>query len=456
MPVHNLIPTVVISNFAEAHIDFLGRSNDLSERDDLINSEDYHGDRVILWAGDPKLVIANYPIAHASFNNDRLGFSGTLHTAPQNPSHYLCLDILREEHLLQSIIQYAGAERVVQIIPYATTKEFLQLVDVLRSEHKLQVLLPESPESEYFWLRDYIDTKAGFRTLASFWLSDANRFLPFGMICETLRQAAVIAHWFSGRGESCVIKTDTGESGIGTMIVSPEMKLSVEEIFSQLQNTPFYSSELIVVEKFVPSEKRISPSIEVKVPRLGTGDPQITYVSTQLFLKFGDFCGIQIDREIYKEPWCADLERCALELARNLQGMGYVGHFDMDCIVSDDNEVFLLEINARRTGGTHVHEFAKHVFGEDYIDKVSLLSFEAANSGSITEAAELLEAIGGFLYPMPGNEPMGMVVTITKPLFKNRFGYIIVAPDAERVLEIRAQVEARIKQYCESKQAESK
>ncbi len=447
----NTIPTIVISNFAEAHIDFLGRSDNPGERDDLINGEDYHGDRTILWADDPKLVIVNYPIAHADFNTKRLGYPNTRHLAPHEPTHYLCLDILREAHLLEGILQYAAPNGIVQLIPYATTKEFLRLVEVLRKDYNLQVLTPESPDADHFWLRDYVDTKTGFRSLASFWMPDASKFLPFGMICETLQQASVMAHWFCSRGEACVVKTDTGESGIGTTVISPESGLSVDDIFDRLRSQPFYSNELIVVEKYIPSANRMSPSAEVKVPRLGEGDPHITYISNQLFLGFGDFCGIQIDRGIYKQPWCADLERCTLELARNLQNMGYVGHFDLDCIVGDDNKVYLLEINARRTGGTHVHEFGKYAFGNDYADKVSLISFEASNSGTITDAAELLEVLKDFLYPMPGDEPLGMVVTITKPLFKNRFGCIMVAPTSERALELQAQVDAHIRQYCEVK-----
>ena len=186
----------------------------------------------------------------------------------------------------------------------------------------------------------------------------------------------------------------------------------------------------------------------MKVPKLGEGDPHITYVSNQLFLGFGEFCGIQIDRGIYDEAWCPDLMGCALSMARNLQNMGYVGHFDVDCIVSDDNQIYLLEINARRTGGTHVHELAKHILGDDYIKRVSLISFEAASSGTITEADELMEVLRSFLYPMEGSEPLGMVLTITKPLFKNRFGYVLLAPTSECALELQTQIQDHIKSYC--------
>ena len=75
MPLTNKIPTVIVSNFAEAHVDFLGRCIDPKERVELILSESYHADRTLLWAGDPKLVIVSYPIAHADFILQRLNFS---------------------------------------------------------------------------------------------------------------------------------------------------------------------------------------------------------------------------------------------------------------------------------------------------------------------------------------------------------------------------------------------
>lgn len=444
MPVRNEIPTVVVSNVAETFADFLGRCADPQEREDLISGETYHADRTLLWAGDPKLVIVSYQIAHADLICTRLNFPFTTHAYPQLPTHYLSRDILRETHLLDKIVAYAGQGRVVQLIPYATTPEFLQLVDVLRKDYQLDVRTPESPEKKDFWLRDYVDTKAGFRILASTWLADADDLLPFGVACYSLDQALRVAESFNSRGQACVLKPDTGESGIGAFIIHPHEGELEAEIKQSLMNDPYFKNELIIVERYIPARDKLSPSLEIKVPQLGQGRPEVTYVSGQLFLKFGDFCGIQVDKSLYESAWYPKLESSGLILAEKLQALGYAGHFDLDCIVRDDGHLYLLEINARRTGGTHVHDFASHFYGADYIDKASFISYEAMNSGTITDAQELMDALHDYLLPINGDDRFGLIITITRALHHHRFGCIAVAHTAQQALQLQQDVLAHI------------
>jgi hypothetical protein len=394
------------------------------------------------------LVIVSYEIAHAELIYKRLNFQSTTHAFPQIPTHYLSRDILRESHLLDKIVSYAGKKRIVQLIPYATTPEFLELVDVLRNDHQLDVLTPESPEKKDFWLRDYVDTKAGYRILASTWLADADDLLPFGVACYNLDQALRVAESFSSRGESCVLKADTGESGIGTFIIHPHDGELDQDIKQGLLNDPYFKSELIVVERYITAHDQLSPSLEVRVPKLGQGDPEITYVSKQLFLKFGDFCGIQVDKSLYEAAWYPRLESSGLILAKQLQLLGYVGHFDIDCIVRDDGHLYLLEINARRTGGTHVHDFAKHFYGDDYIEKASFISYEAMNSGTITSPQVLVDVLQDYLLPIKGDEGFGLIITITRALHNHRFGCIAVAHTAQDAIQLQQDVLAHIQKSC--------
>ena len=447
MPIKNNIPTVIVSNFAEAHVDFLGRCSDPKEREELILSEAYHADRTLLWAGDPKLVIVSYPIAHAQDIKQRLNYPETEHAFPADPTFYLCKDIVKEPLLTKRILEFAGQERVINLIPYATTPEFYELVDFLHQEYGLRVITPESPDKKDFWIRDYIDTKNGFRSLASLWLDNAEDLLTLGVSCYDMKQAIRVVEWYSQKGEACVVKADTGESGIGTVVVKPFSDKEKEKILNSLEMDPYFADELIVVEQYIPSKDSVSPSLEIKVPVMETGEPEITYVSKQLFLNFGDFCGIQVDKSLYEAPWYTKLEKSGLLIAKRLQEMGYVGHFDMDCIVGDDGHLYLLEINARRTGGTHVHEFAKHFFGDNYIDKASFISYEAMNSGEITDPQTLMDVLRDYLLPINGDDCFGLIVTITRALHLRRFGCIAVAPTADLALKLQKDVQSLIYSY---------
>ncbi len=447
------IPTIVIGNIAETFVDFLERCDDPVTREELINSEAFLCDRTLVWAGDPKLVIGSYPIAHQGFITEQLGFHGTTYYAPQIPTHYLCRDIANDPNLIAQILEYAGPKKRVQLIPYATTPEFLDLAELLREKYSLTVNTPESPDRDHLWIRDYIDTKAGFRQLVGTWLPEANRYLPMGVTCTTSRQAGLVVRWFNAKGKACLVKANTGENGIGIKIYQPGHILTLEEIVSQINADSYYSDDVIVVEECIVAQQQVSPSLEVFVPHLGAGEPEVTYLSKQLFLEFGDFCGIEVSKYLYEEPWYESLRKNGLIIANRLQEMGYAGHFDLDCIVDDNGQLYLLEINSRRTGGTHVHDLAYHIGGQAYIDKLSLLSFEAMSSETISNASELTDAVREFLYPLNGDQQTGLVITVTTTLQYHRFGCLTIAPTPQQALELQKRIGAKIKKYCETRPA---
>ena len=432
------LPTVVVCNISETFYEFLNRAEDANR---LIRGEQYRGDRAIIWAGDPKLVFVSLPIPHAQHVYQQAGFDHTEYLAPQKPTSWLSLDILREPSLLQRLIDYAGEQRIVQLIPYAATREFLELVETLERKHGLTVLLPESPTRERLWIRDYIDSKIGWRILASRWLPNAEELLPEGFACQTLEGAADAAHWFSLNGRSCLVKSDIGENGIGNLLIRPGDFATQAEIADYIRRSQFVNDQWLTVEEMIEAEHPLSPSLEIYVPP--TGDPYITYVSDQLFQGFGDFCGVLVSRELLDMSWYAPLAESGMILARRLQEMGYVGHFDLDTVVNDEGRVYLLEINPRRTGGTHVHEFAAYVFGEDYLKSVALLSNDTLSSGSITDFDELLSVIGDFQYPMQG-ENRGIYLTVTSALEAHEFGCIIAGADTADLVNIQRDLQARV------------
>ncbi len=433
------LPVVVIHNNLEAFYPFLRKADDPQ----IIGKRYYRGDRALFWLGADKLVFASSPAPHLAYVREELGYAGTDALSPVTPSPFLSLDILRESWLLERLVAYAGVGRVVQLVPYATTREFLRLAAVLRHEWGLRVLLPESPAPEAHWVRDYVDTKSGFRALAGACLPDAGRWLPEGAICKHLAQAADVARWFGRRGQACVIKADGGESGIGHVLIAPDACGDASALVARLDANPFLRDDLVIVEQLIDSPGAISPSLEFFVPPAGQGEPQSTYLANQLFLSFGDFGGVVIDRALQHASWSRDLARSGLRIARHLQALGYVGHFDLDGIVDARGRLFLLEVNARRTGGTHAHEFARFCFGAGYVDRVTLLCYNKVPSGPIGDWAGLQAVLGDLLY-RTGSDRRGLVITVTSALTAHEFGCIIVAPDMAEALVLQAELGRRL------------
>jgi hypothetical protein len=158
---------------------------------------------------------------------------------------------------------------------------------------------------------------------------------------------------------------------------------------------------------------------------------------------FGDFYGVLVSKDLYDTPWKEPLFNAGRQIACEIQRLGYVGHFDLDAIVDDADRVFLVEINTRRTGGTHVHEFGWHVFGPDYLDQVTLLSNDAISTGQIDQFEDLVEIVADLLYPI-SNQERGIVITGTSALKAGEFGAIVVGQSTADVQDLMEQLTDRM------------
>ena len=426
------VPTIAIYNNLETFFRFLQRASDHK----ILETRTYHGDRGIFWLGPHKFLITTKRVPDAEYICNRWGYSETSMYTPRETTYHLSLNILNDPDLLQKIVQYAGPKKSLQLIPYAATPEFYTLVKYLQVELGLKVTLTESPLPSNLWIRDYIDTKTGFRSLIPAWIRE-EEIIPPGFICRDINEAAYAVDWFRQQGLGSVVKADRGESGLGHLIF-PVAEFSLDDILRKLYADPFLNTDLIVVDQFIQSEKQLFPSLELFVPANGQ-PPVITYISNQLFSVFGQFAGVLISRELTQADWYPRLAKYGLQIAQRLQKMGYVGHFDIDTIVDDCGHIYLLEINARRTGGTYVHEFAALTFGKDYLNKVSLLCNNDVKCNGINKLEDLVESLDGLFFPISG-EDRGIVITVTSSLPVSEFGCILVAPNDQELLTLKQEM----------------
>jgi len=430
------LPLVVICNYLELFAGFLDHLGN-----PCIRHSRKFADRDLYWLGDPKLVITATPVDEAALLTHRWGYPGTETLSPQVASDQLCLEVLHDPQLLRRVLAYAGDTHTLQIVPYVTTPEVYQLAEALRRDYGLTVLLPESPAPADLWVRDYVDTKIGFRLLASEWLRNRN-MLPMGFISHGTDEIVRIILSFLGRGQSCVAKYDRGGGGVGNCFFYAEEGLDEAAVRARLAQHDDLFDQPSVVEEFIHPHQQLSPSIELFVPPPGKGSPCITYVCNQLFEQAGVFIGILIDRAFTETKWYAPLAEAGLTMARNLQAMGYVGFFDLDAVLDENERLYLLEINSRRTGGTYVDDFARRMIGPDYQERMTLFSTSSICSGEIRTTAALLKALDGLLYPIHNHS--GIVITSVSTLPEGKFGALLIAPNHTETLELWRMLQHRL------------
>lgn len=432
------VPVVAIYNNLETFYPFLARLGDAS----ILETRKFRGDRALFWLGREKLVFCSSGIPDAPAICQRYGYTATQVATPEKATLQLSLDIAREPQLVEAILRHAGPGKHIQLVPYASTRELYFLAEHLTSQYGLTVDLPESPAELDFWVRDFIDTKHGFRQLVAGWIDDAVR-LPQGFAVPDLGAASAIIAWFLQRGMDCVVKPDRGESGLGIQFF--DHRLPHPDLLAELQSNDFIDGEFVVVEEYIVPQAGLSPSLEMFVPPLGTGEPQVTYLSNQHFGSLARFSGVIISRDYQEATWYPGLVENGLRIAARLQSMGYTGHFDLDAVVDAHERVYLLEINARRTGGTHTHEFGRFAFGEHYLEEVALFSTNRVDSRGISSLDALFETLAPVLFPIQ-SEARGVVVTVTSTLYAGDFGCLVAGRDVADVMAIKERMEALLQQ----------
>lgn len=426
-------PQVAIYNNLETFYPFLSRNADGS----LLEPRKYRGDRALFWLGSNKLVLTSSQIPDAERLCQLSGYTGTHSMSPAKTSFQLSLDIMNDSEIVARIISHAGPGKAIQLIPYATTQELYVLADFLRGTCGLTVYLPESPAKADFWVRDFFDTKAGFRQAVAGWISDSVH-LPRGFTVRDLRSASQILAWFMAQGSDCMVKPDRGESGLGLQFF--DHRVAHDDLLAELQNNDLFDGDSIVVEEYITPMEGLSPSLELFVPPLGQGEPYITYLSNQHFGHMGSFSGVIISKSYLETNWYPPLAENGLRIAQQLQSMGYVGNFDLDTIIDQQGQVYLLEMNTRRTGGTHAHEFGRFAFSERYLDEVTLFSANRVEAPGVTSVEQLFDILAPVLFPMH-SEKRGVVINVTSTMRFNEVGCLIAGDSISDVLAIKQEME---------------
>ncbi|MEV6977557.1 hypothetical protein [Kitasatospora sp. NPDC093806] len=397
-------------------------------------------DQAIFWQPAEKLIVTAAPIAELDWQTGFLGLPGIVNAVPAKSSGPLFTDILDDRDLMARLVEHAGPARRFRLVPHTTTPELWTFAETMRSAHGVTVELPESCERQE--LRDLLDTKSGLRDLvADLGLTGGRCRTAPGRHCTGLVEARNAVLALLGRGRPCIVKADKGEASVGLLVFRPGDR--EDHIARELASSSYYGDDPIVVEEYIDGAGVVFPSVEYVVPADPGRAPYLTHACEMLFEAPTLLRGNVTAPSFIGEKWYEPFRAGSRVIADELQRRGYQGHFGIDAVAAADGEVIMLDLNARRTGSTHVHDFGLRFFGTGYQRHQAVGNHDFYGLPAGTPFAEVLDLLGP-LVRRPEAGASGVVPCELTGLATGRLSCMIYAPTLTGFHELVRNVRDRI------------
>lgn len=435
--------TIIIANIAEAFEEVLEGIKNPEERRMRIMSEHNLCDRTLLWEGDNKIIITPFPIPPLLLekNKEVLNFKNCLNIFPKNADINLSEAIIEDVVVLRKLITIIKDNPGINISPYAVTPSFISLICYLKHQN-LDFAVKERPAEGSDWTVQYLDSKIGSRTEIDK-IKSKNINTPQSVICRNKSEAVFAAKWFYIKGFSCVIKANFGEGGWGIIMIKMGEYKSWKDVLAKI-NTEFltdsiWDNSLILVEEYIPVKSGVfggCPSSELLLKK----GYQVTYICDQIVTKDGKFLGITLGKNSLDDKIKNKIRKVSMLVGEKFWKMGYRGFFDIDFVLSGKNQTpYIIETNMRRTGGTHIFDTAKSIFGENWDKKTFIISQDSFYYGKkILLEKVIFEKMKEILFPI-NKDKKGVIISIINK-WQPTFGFIIMEKSSDAAVKMHSKI----------------
>lgn len=141
--------------------------------------------------------------------------------------------------------------------------------------------------------------------------------------------------------------------------------------------------------------------------------------------------------------WLRLLKKSGDKFAALMLKMGYWGVFDIDFVISKKGEVFAIESNTRRTGGTHVWEASKYLLGKN-IGQYFIYSNDVLPvKENIKNYLQLKNSLSDLYWGNFGAKE-GLLISGSNMLQYGKFGYIVFAKSKSTLDKINKEITKRL------------
>jgi len=443
---------IYVSNMSEDVWPFIQSISDTYKRQsEIIENTGLAEHDIFSFSGKDNVIIVMPKPVSRFFVNYFLEITGNKNFKILSPSLHtgeICKDIISDNSLFEELISIAAGYGKVDLISYCNSSQFLKLADRIRKRN-VNLITSESPTEPDSWTVDFFGSKSGIRQLSQqSGVQEPDFKMPPGLISIDIENTAKMAAKMYMKEKGLVIKTNKGHAGAGLLIfrennLPKNYKDCVSEILKLFQNEKYWSKFPIIVEKYIDPAQSVGggyPNVEFRINR--TGKVEFLYYCALRVTDTGVFKGVEINNSVLSDQDTAQIMDTGFFLGEQLASRGYRGYYELDFVAAKNGDIYVTESNVRRTGGTHVFHLARLLFGKDFMYETYILT---SNLHRVTidhagvETEQLFKRLSPVLFNK--NKKEGLIITGTRLLDQNQFGYIIFGNSKSRAIKIESEME---------------
>ena len=365
---------------------------------------------------------------------------------PPEHSGSVCDDVLADSGCLEELLQACKTRPDCNIAAYSSSAQFFRLIDWLRNKDA-RVSTPESPLDRARWTRGFFGSKTGIRQLIQKLQAQQNSFcMADGWIAANHLQAAEIAATVYDAKGAVVLKINCGHAGSGVKIFRPGSLPSGigacrEFLLDFFHREGFWEKLPIVIEDYIDLDPSIAggtPNMELKIdPR---GEIEWSYPCAMMVSSEGEFEGVEISKDCMPREMQREIYAICETVGREYSKAGYRGHWELDFMYGKDGRLYITESNLRRTGGTHTYLCAKHLLGDDFLDRYCIRAMNCypLAAGRALDFSRLLRLLEPLLWD--AQQKKGLLIASEMQLSMNFLAYIAIGHNRRETCAIEAEM----------------
>ena len=435
--------TFVIANMGDEFDSFCQRS-DTYER--LLYEYDLLSERGLFWSTASDLLVASQLAIPEDYIEwvARLFNKNIKVISPPDDSQPL-FEYLSEPKQIEMVKEWLGPDNdlPVSLISYSATTRLKQYIHLL-TDHGISLELENLPTAAFGDQRRYYSSKIGFKSMLEALAQSGHPIVNTDYYaCQNLDEAyaAIMALLSSGR--NAILKPNDGNSGLGSLRFYTSDLNDPHKIMLALQNDSYIQDNQIIVEEMLQTSAGgtlRSPSLEFFVPPVPQ-TPYPLYWSSQIISPEGNFKGVVMDHTDHSIGAIRRAESDSLAIACYLQKKGYRGNFDIDFLIREDGLYIPIEVNLRRTGGTHVYGVGMSLLREK-VDNHVILSREEFGIGEVQSWEEVRSLLCDLF--ISREKLTGLLLVNVNMTKINRLGFIIIENSLDKALALQDEIELRL------------